>query len=76
METGSGHGKVTNSDRIKWSHITAAFREWKTWGAIILFWANTVGVYGYVASTLYFRKKEVKKNDRGRNINISPSVDI
>ncbi|EEP77816.1 predicted protein [Uncinocarpus reesii 1704] len=46
LETGSGHGKVTNSDKIQWHHIIAAFKEWKIWAAIVLFWANTIGVYG------------------------------
>ncbi|KJF60734.1 uncharacterized protein CIMG_08681 [Coccidioides immitis RS] len=50
LETGSGHGKVTNSDKIQLHHIVAAFKEWKIWGAIILFWANTIGVYGFTAT--------------------------
>ena len=46
LETGSGHGRVTNNDRIRMHHITAAFKEWKIWAAVIIFWANTIGVYG------------------------------
>jgi MFS family permease len=31
LETGSGKGRVTNTDRITFSHIKAAFGEWKIW---------------------------------------------
>ena len=46
LETGSGHGRVTNNDRIKMHHIWAAFKEYKIWCSWVMFWANTVGVYG------------------------------
>ena len=48
LETGSGHGRVTNEDKIKWRHILDAFKEYKIWCAWVMFWANTIGVYGYV----------------------------
>lgn len=31
LETGSGKGRVTNTDRITFAHIKAAFSEWKIW---------------------------------------------
>lgn len=46
LDTGTGHSKVTNNDNIQFHHITAAFKEWKIWAAIIMFLANTIGVYG------------------------------
>lgn len=46
LETGSGHGRVTNADKIQLHHILAAFKEWKIWGAWVMFWGNTIGVYG------------------------------
>lgn len=46
LETGSGHGRVTNNDRIKMHHIWAAFKEYKIWCSWVMFWANTIGVYG------------------------------
>lgn len=46
LETGSGHGQVTNSDRIQFHHIKAAFGEWKIWAAVIMYWANSIGTYG------------------------------
>ena len=50
LETGSGHGRVTNSDKIQLRHIKAAFSEWKIWVAIVCFWANTIGTYGFTAT--------------------------
>ena len=47
LETGSGRGRVTNTDKIGVRHVVAAFKEWKIWCAWVMFWANTIGVYGY-----------------------------
>ncbi|OAX82139.1 hypothetical protein ACJ72_03509 [Emergomyces africanus] len=49
-DTGSGQGKVTNSDKIKWHHILAAFKDWKIWAAVVMFWGNSIGVYGFTAT--------------------------
>ena len=50
LETGSGHGRVTNADKIQFHHVKAAFKEWKIWGGVVCFWANTIGVYGFTAT--------------------------
>jgi hypothetical protein len=46
MDTGSGKGHVTNSDKIQKHHIMAAFKDWKIWAMIVVFWGNAIGVYG------------------------------
>lgn len=46
LETGSKVGRVTNADRIKLKHVWAALKEWKIWCAVIMFWGNSIGVYG------------------------------
>lgn len=50
LETGSGTGRVTNADRIHWSHIKAALKEWKIWASVLMFWGNSIGVYGYASA--------------------------
>ncbi|KAL1954411.1 hypothetical protein VTO42DRAFT_1181 [Malbranchea cinnamomea] len=50
FETGSGQGKVTNNDKITVKHVVSAFKDWKVWAAIVMFWANTIGVYGFTAT--------------------------
>ncbi|EFR05258.1 high-affinity nicotinic acid transporter [Nannizzia gypsea CBS 118893] len=50
LETGSGQGRVTNNDKITPRHVIAAFKEWKIYCAILMFWANTIGVYGFTAT--------------------------
>jgi MFS family permease len=45
-ETGSGHGKVTNQDKMGKQFIKAGLSDWKVWCAVVVFWGNTVGVYG------------------------------
>lgn len=47
VETGSGKGRVTNDDRISWQHIKHALKEWKIWAAVIMFYGNSIGVYGF-----------------------------
>ena len=46
LETGSGHGRVTNKDKISKKFIIAGFKDWKIWAGVVVFWGNTVGVYG------------------------------
>lgn len=43
-------GRVTNNDKIGMHHIKAAFSDWRIWVAIVMFWANTIGVYGFTAT--------------------------
>jgi cyanate permease len=50
METGSGHGRVTNADKISMKHIIAAFKEPRIYGGWVMFWANTIGTYGFTAT--------------------------
>lgn len=50
LETGSGHGRVTNTDKIRFHHVVAAFKEKRIWAAWVMFWANTIGVYGFTAT--------------------------
>lgn len=45
-DSGSGQGKTTNSDKLKKEHILAGLSDWKIWAATVIFWGNTVGVYG------------------------------
>ncbi|KAF2271751.1 MFS general substrate transporter [Westerdykella ornata] len=49
-ETGSGHGRVTNQDKINKKHIVAGLSDWKVWAAVVIFWGNTCGVYGFTAT--------------------------
>ncbi|KAH9878139.1 hypothetical protein J1614_003356 [Plenodomus biglobosus] len=49
-DSGSGQGKVTNQDKIKKEHIWAGLSDWKIWAATVVFWGNTVGVYGFTAT--------------------------
>ncbi|OAA68741.1 Major Facilitator Superfamily protein [Niveomyces insectorum RCEF 264] len=50
LETGSGHGRVTNSERIRLYHVLDAFKDWKIWCGIVVFWAFTIGTYGFTAT--------------------------
>lgn len=45
-DSGSGQGRATNNDKITKQHIFAGLSDWKIWAATVIFWGNTVGVYG------------------------------
>ncbi|CAI4214375.1 unnamed protein product [Parascedosporium putredinis] len=49
-ETGSDQGQVTNNDKISWAQIKAGLSEWKAWVMILVYWGNSVGVYGFTAT--------------------------
>ncbi|KAH7109889.1 major facilitator superfamily domain-containing protein [Dendryphion nanum] len=49
-ETGSGEGRVTNTDKIRFHHVVSAFKEWKIWAKVFVYWGNSVGVYGFTAT--------------------------
>jgi hypothetical protein len=44
LETGSGRGRVTNTDKISVRHVIAAFKEWKIWCAWIMFWVRVLSI--------------------------------
>lgn len=50
LHTGSGHGRVTNNDKISWKFIKVGFSDWKVWLSIVPFWACTIGTYGFTAT--------------------------
>jgi sugar phosphate permease len=49
-DTSSGAGRTTNNDQIGMKHIVAGLSDWKIWAATVIFWGNTVGVYGFTAT--------------------------
>ncbi|KAF1837695.1 MFS general substrate transporter [Decorospora gaudefroyi] len=49
-DSGSGQGVTTNSDKIGKKQIMAGLKDWKIWAATVIFWGNTVGVYGFTAT--------------------------
>jgi MFS transporter, ACS family, DAL5 transporter family protein len=50
LGTGSGRGRITNSDKVTWPLVKVAFSDWKVWMAIIPFWACSIGTYGFTAT--------------------------
>lgn len=49
-DSGSGQGQTTNNDKIGKEQILAGLSDWKIWAATLVFWGNTVGVYGFTAT--------------------------
>lgn len=51
LYTGSGMGRTTNTDKVQWKFIKAAFSDWKVFAAVIPFWACSIGTYGCKCSS-------------------------
>lgn len=49
-DPGAGGAKVSNQDKISKVQIIAGLSDWKIWAAVVIFWGNTVGVYGFTAT--------------------------
>ncbi|KAF2998250.1 hypothetical protein E8E13_006148 [Curvularia kusanoi] len=49
-DSSSGQGKATNNDKMGKKHIVAGLSDWKIWAGVVIFWGNTVGVYGFTAT--------------------------
>ncbi|CAK7216239.1 hypothetical protein SCUCBS95973_002744 [Sporothrix curviconia] len=50
LETGTGRGRVTNADPIRWHHVVEGFTDWRIWCSIVCFWACTIGTYGFTST--------------------------
>jgi len=50
LYTGSGHGRVTNADKITLHHVKVGFSDWRVWAAVIPFWGCSIGTYGFTAT--------------------------
>lgn len=59
-DSSTGGGRTTNQDKMGKKYIIAGLSDWKIWAAVVIFWGNTVGVYGYVDS--YFDSNQSSKN--------------
>ncbi|KAJ4361719.1 hypothetical protein N0V95_001612 [Ascochyta clinopodiicola] len=49
-DSGSGQGRATNNDKMGKQYVIAGLSDWKIWAAVVIFWGNTVGVYGFTAT--------------------------
>lgn len=70
-DSNSGQGKATNNDKMGKQHIIAGLSDWKIWAGVIIFWGNTVGVYGYL---LYLKPRMMAYTNMHRFTATVPSV--
>ncbi|KAF5004179.1 hypothetical protein FDECE_9317 [Fusarium decemcellulare] len=46
-DAGTKTGHVDLKDKFHWPTIRAAFTDWKIWAAVIIYWGNTISIYGF-----------------------------
>ncbi|KAB2570989.1 putative transporter [Lasiodiplodia theobromae] len=49
-DSGTKTGHVETEDLFHWPTIRAALVEWKIWFAIIIYWGNSISLYGFTYS--------------------------
>jgi sugar phosphate permease len=50
QDTGTKSGRVQTSESFQWSYIIAALTDWKIWLAVIVYWGNSIPLYGFTYS--------------------------
>ncbi|KAF9878378.1 Major facilitator superfamily [Colletotrichum karsti] len=46
-DAGTKAGKVGLKDKFHWPTIRDVFIDWKMWAAVIVYWGNTISLYGF-----------------------------
>jgi MFS family permease len=50
QDTGTKGGRVQTSESFQWSYIFSALTDWKIWLAVIVYWGNSIPLYGFTYS--------------------------
>jgi MFS family permease len=50
QDTGTKGGRVQTSESFQWSYIISALTDWKIWLAVIVYWGNSIPLYGFTYS--------------------------
>ncbi|CRL18586.1 Sucrose/H+ symporter, plant [Penicillium camemberti] len=50
QDTGTSSGRVGTNENFEWVYLTSALSEWKIYLAVVIFWSNTICVYGFTYS--------------------------
>lgn len=46
-DAGTKTGHVTTSDKFEWATVHDGLVDWKIWVAVIIYWGNTISIYGF-----------------------------
>ncbi|KAM0717210.1 hypothetical protein Q7P37_007062 [Cladosporium fusiforme] len=46
-DSGTKGGRVQTSESFQWRYITAALTDWRIWLAVIIYWGNSIPLYGF-----------------------------
>ncbi|OJD38568.1 retrograde regulation protein 2 [Diplodia corticola] len=50
MDAGTRTGRVETADAFSWPAVRAALGEWKIWCAVVVYWGNSISLYGFTYS--------------------------
>jgi MFS family permease len=50
QDAGTADGQVNTSEGFKWRYLRAALGEWKLYFAVIIYWGNSICLYGFTYS--------------------------
>jgi sugar phosphate permease len=46
-DSGTKTGQVGTNDKFDWAVFRSALTDWKIWVAVIVYWGNTISIYGF-----------------------------
>ncbi|KAK5700095.1 hypothetical protein LTR97_006230 [Elasticomyces elasticus] len=50
QDAGTKSGHVSTHDGFNWQHLREALTEWKIWLAVVIYWGNSITLYGFTYS--------------------------
>ncbi|KAJ4302715.1 hypothetical protein N0V90_001605 [Kalmusia sp. IMI 367209] len=46
MDTGTVNGSSKPDESFKWKYVLSAFKDWKVWTVVVIYWGSAIPVYG------------------------------
>lgn len=50
QDSGTKSGRVQTAEKFQWRYIIAALTDWKIWLAVLIYWGNSIPLYGFTYS--------------------------
>lgn len=50
QDSGTKGGRVQTAEKFQWRYIIAALTDWKIWLAVVVYWGNSIPLYGFTYS--------------------------
>ena len=45
-DTGTSYGANDLDESFQWKYVWSAFRDWKVWTVVVVYWGSAIPIYG------------------------------